>query len=265
MLSCDVYSPIPPPDLREGVSSTEDSLAAVYGSETMNSTRYHLHAVLVHQGQASGGHYWSYVRKPPSLHVETAPAVEVTGVTVTKLYQTVSISEAMSSPAMSTESGAGEGEGKGGGERDSQLVSTVEKTPGEKESAKNDKKEGEEEGGVWLKFNDVSVYEVGWAEVVKESYGGHHNTSAYCLIYLSPQLHKAWASNGEHVCYVVLILTHFAYRRVSISTVVMYSLLKGGETVLKPDLQCMVEEDNAAFMEEIAEYDAKKEREKQVS
>lgn len=45
----------------------------------------------------------------------------------------------------------------------------------------------------------------------------------------------------------------------------MNTLLQGGETVLQPDLQCMVEEDNAAFMEEIAEYDAKKEKEKQVS
>ena len=42
-------------------------------------------------------------------------------------------------------------------------------------------------------------------------------------------------------------------------------LLLGGECVLPPDLECIVEEDNAAFMEEIAEYDAKKEREKQVS
>lgn len=180
------------PDLREGVSATEDSLAAVYGSETMNSTRYHLHAVLVHQGQASGGHYWSYVRKPPSLHVETTPAVEVTGV---KLSRTVSNSDAVSSPAMSTESGGGEGEGKGGGEGENQAAGTVEKTPGEK--AKDSRKE--EEGGVWLKFNDVSVHEVGWAEVVKESYGEHHNTSAYCLIYLSPQLHEAWANNSKHV------------------------------------------------------------------
>lgn len=180
----------------------------MYGSETMNRTRYHLHAVLVHQGQASGGHYWSYVRKPPSLHVEPTPAVEVAGV---KLSQTLSNSEAMSSPAMSTESGGGEGEGrgggegerKGGGERENQVAGPVEKTPGEK--AKDSKKE--DEGGVWLKFNDVSVYEVGWAEVVKESYGEHHNTSAYCLIYLSPQLHEAWAKNGE-----------YAYTRITLYT-----------------------------------------------
>ena len=29
----------------------------------MKSVAYQLHAVLVHQGQASGGHYWAYVRK----------------------------------------------------------------------------------------------------------------------------------------------------------------------------------------------------------
>ena len=197
------------PDLREGVSTTENSLSAVYSDDSMNTTVYHLHAVLVHQGQASGGHYWSYVRKPPSLHVETTPnvqatppTVEVTGVTVPKLSQTVSNSDTVSSPAMSTESGGGDGEqGKGGGEREDGRgpvgVEEGKKSRDPPSTEECGKKDEEAEGGVWLKFNDVSVYEVGWAEVVKESYGGHHNTSAYCLIYLSPQLHDAWANNGE--------------------------------------------------------------------
>ena len=55
------------------MSSTESSLSAVYSDEAMNATVYHLHAVLVHQGQASGGHYWAYIRKPPSLHMESSP------------------------------------------------------------------------------------------------------------------------------------------------------------------------------------------------
>lgn len=194
-----------PPDLRESVSTTENSLAAVYGDEVMNTTRYHLHAVLVHQGQASGGHYWSYVRKPPSLHVETTPTsqatptVEVTEVTETgtKLSRTVSNSEAMSSPAMSTESGGGEGEeSRLAGTTGEKISELGEKQESTKDDGKGSEKE-EGEGGVWLKFNDVSVHEVGWAEVVKESYGGNHNTSAYCLIYLSPHLHEAWANNGE--------------------------------------------------------------------
>ena len=36
----------------------------------------------------------------------------------------------------------------------------------------------------------------------------------------------------------------------------------GGESVLQPDLQSIVEEDNAAFRQEIVEYDARKERER---
>ena len=47
---------------------------------------------------------------------------------------------------------------------------------------------GDEE--VWLKFNDVSVSEVGWDEVQRESLGGgQSNTSAYCLIYVSEATH----------------------------------------------------------------------------
>ena len=50
-------------DLNDCISAAQTSLDAVYIDAPMNSTPYHLHAVLVHQGQASGGHYWAYVRK----------------------------------------------------------------------------------------------------------------------------------------------------------------------------------------------------------
>ncbi len=49
---------------------------------------------------------------------------------------------------------------------------------------------------VWLKFNDVSVIEVSWADVQKESYGGSHNTSAYCLIYVNKELHHQFTRRG---------------------------------------------------------------------
>lgn len=63
---------------------------------------YHLHAVLVHEGQAASGHYWAYVWA------------------LTK----------------------------------------------------------------WLKFNDISVTDASWDDLVKESVGGYHNASAYCLMYV---------------------------------------------------------------------------------
>lgn len=50
-------------DLNDCISAAQTSLDAVYIDDPMNSTPYHLHAVLVHQGQASVGHYWAYVRK----------------------------------------------------------------------------------------------------------------------------------------------------------------------------------------------------------
>ena len=65
---------------------------------------YHLHAVLVHEGQATGGHYWAYVL--------------------------------------------------------------------------NHKR------NVWLKFNDISVTEVEWQDLERESVGGSGNASAYCLMYV---------------------------------------------------------------------------------
>ena len=50
-------------ELEESIRATELTLNAVYSDQLMNSTPYHLHAVLVHQGQASGGHYWAYIRR----------------------------------------------------------------------------------------------------------------------------------------------------------------------------------------------------------
>ncbi|XP_060064125.1 ubiquitin carboxyl-terminal hydrolase 25-like isoform X1 [Ylistrum balloti] len=36
----------------------------------------------------------------------------------------------------------------------------------------------------WLKFNDITVSEASWDELAKESVGGYHNASAYCLMYV---------------------------------------------------------------------------------
>ena len=65
---------------------------------------YHLHSVLVHEGQAVSGHYWSFIL-------------------------------------------------------DTQR-------------------------GTWLKFNDITVSESTEEEMSKESRGGFHNASAYCLMYV---------------------------------------------------------------------------------
>lgn len=66
---------------------------------------YQLHAVLVHEGQASGGHYWAYIYSRQSRR--------------------------------------------------------------------------------WMRYNDITVTASSWEELVQESYGGHCNASAYCLMYVS--------------------------------------------------------------------------------
>ena len=65
---------------------------------------YHLHAVLVHEGQAASGHYWAFVY--------------------------------------------------------------------------------DQSRSLWLKFNDITVSESSWEELERESVGGYHNASAYCLMYV---------------------------------------------------------------------------------
>ncbi|KAJ8355463.1 hypothetical protein SKAU_G00182570 [Synaphobranchus kaupii] len=37
----------------------------------------------------------------------------------------------------------------------------------------------------WMRYNDITVSASSWEELTHESYGGHRNASAYCLIYVS--------------------------------------------------------------------------------
>ncbi|KAK3612082.1 hypothetical protein CHS0354_031152 [Potamilus streckersoni] len=91
-------------ELQENIGSLEDAISKMYSDENMKKFPYHLHAVLVHEGQAASGHYWAY------------------------------------------------------------MYDTVRK--------------------MWLKFNDITVSVASWEELEKESVGGYHNASAYCLMYV---------------------------------------------------------------------------------
>lgn len=79
----------------------------------------------------------------------------------------------------------------------------------------------------WLKFNDVTVTEVTWVELLRDSVGGHHCTSAYCLLYVD-------RSNRE-----------------------LFEGVKDSELQLPPDLARYVEADNAAFRKELEQWDLK--------
>ncbi|XP_071806291.1 ubiquitin carboxyl-terminal hydrolase 25-like isoform X1 [Asterias amurensis] len=91
-------------DLQERIATLKDLKDTVYVDEHLMNNEYHLHAVLVHEGQASAGHYWAYILN--------------------------------------------------------------------------------HRRNVWLKFNDISVTEVAWEDLERESVGGSGNVSAYCLMYV---------------------------------------------------------------------------------
>ncbi|KAK6173821.1 hypothetical protein SNE40_017212 [Patella caerulea] len=48
-------------ELQENIASLEEKVSGMYSDETMMKFPYHLHAVLVHEGQAASGHYWAYI------------------------------------------------------------------------------------------------------------------------------------------------------------------------------------------------------------
>ncbi|XP_077483445.1 ubiquitin carboxyl-terminal hydrolase 25-like isoform X2 [Amblyomma americanum] len=79
----------------------------------------------------------------------------------------------------------------------------------------------------WLKFNDVTVTEVTWAELLRDSVGGHLCTSAYCLLYVD-------RNNRD-----------------------LFEGAKDSELQLPPDLARYVEADNTAFHKELEQWDLK--------
>ena len=291
----------------------------------MNATCYHLHTVLVHQGQASGGHYWAYIRKNPrtdyhegelscdlepvDIRVEQNKAVQnggrgsgpcdaaggrgtepcdaaggcgtgpcdaggrgtescdatcgrgtepqdtiggrgtwpcdagghgtgpcdadghdnesqgllhdgplvsiltecqVTELVVTDITPLTSLESSQASLETDSKSAGSLSEGSGSSPPPAILIVNepsecgVPRLPDE--GGVGGRSEGMEVGEgeeVWLKFNDVSVSEVKWEEVERESYGGKQNTSAYCLVYINDALWKQWEESGEGVCVCV--------------------------------------------------------------
>uniref|UniRef100_A0AAR2IPS3 Ubiquitin carboxyl-terminal hydrolase n=1 Tax=Pygocentrus nattereri TaxID=42514 RepID=A0AAR2IPS3_PYGNA len=114
---------------------------------------YRLHAVLVHEGQASAGHYWAYIYD----HTRKC----------------------------------------------------------------------------WLKYNDVMVTESTWEELVRDSYGGMTNASAYCLMYINDRLPHLIAEDTDDETGQVL----------------------QGMDSLPPILRRYVREDNRWFQQELREWE----------
>uniref|UniRef100_A0A671T489 ubiquitinyl hydrolase 1 n=1 Tax=Sinocyclocheilus anshuiensis TaxID=1608454 RepID=A0A671T489_9TELE len=95
-------------ELKASIDKVSQALEGMYSDNSLCQVSYRLHAVLVHEGQASAGHYWAYIYDHANKR--------------------------------------------------------------------------------WLKYNDVMVTESTWEELVRDSYGGMTNASAYCLMYISDKL-----------------------------------------------------------------------------
>ncbi|XP_068600810.1 ubiquitin carboxyl-terminal hydrolase 25 isoform X3 [Brachionichthys hirsutus] len=85
----------------------------------------------------------------------------------------------------------------------------------------------------WMKYNDISVTKSSWEELVRDSFGGYRNASAYCLMYINDK--KPF-----------LIEEEFGKE--------MGQILSGLDK-LPPDLKQYVKEDNELFDKEILEWD----------
>ncbi|NXD86887.1 UBP28 hydrolase, partial [Halcyon senegalensis] len=52
-------------DLKESIAQINLSIEKMYCDPLLQQVPYHLHAVLVHQGQANAGHYWAFIYHQP--------------------------------------------------------------------------------------------------------------------------------------------------------------------------------------------------------
>uniref|UniRef100_A0AAQ5Y0T5 Ubiquitin carboxyl-terminal hydrolase n=1 Tax=Amphiprion ocellaris TaxID=80972 RepID=A0AAQ5Y0T5_AMPOC len=83
----------------------------------------------------------------------------------------------------------------------------------------------------WMKYNDISVTKSSWEELVRDSFGGYRNASAYCLMYINDK--KPFLIEGKNESRQIL----------------------SGMDKLPPDLKHYVKEDNEQFDKEIEEWD----------
>lgn len=47
-----------------------------------------------------------------------------------------------------------------------------------------------------MKYNDISVTKSSWEELVRDSFGGYRNASAYCLMYINDK--KPFLTEGKN-------------------------------------------------------------------
>ncbi|XP_053297322.1 ubiquitin carboxyl-terminal hydrolase 25 isoform X4 [Pleuronectes platessa] len=84
----------------------------------------------------------------------------------------------------------------------------------------------------WMKYNDISVTKSSWEELVRDSFGGYRNASAYCLMYINDK--KPFLIEEEFDKETGQLLS--------------------GLDKLPPDLKHYVKEDNELFDKEVQEW-----------
>ncbi|XP_030648284.1 ubiquitin carboxyl-terminal hydrolase 25 isoform X2 [Chanos chanos] len=90
----------------------------------------------------------------------------------------------------------------------------------------------------WMKYNDISVTKSSWEELVRDSFGGYRNASAYCLMYINDK--KPFLIEEEFDKETGQMLS--------------------GLDKLPPDLKEYVKEDNQLFERELEEWKAQQEK-----
>lgn len=52
----------------------------------------------------------------------------------------------------------------------------------------------------WMKYNDIAVTKSSWEELVRDSFGGYRNASAYCLMYINDK--AQFLIQGKNIKYI---------------------------------------------------------------
>lgn len=61
-----------------------------------------------------------------------------------------------------------------------------------------------------MKYNDISVTKSSWEELVRDSFGGYRNASAYCLMYINDK--KPFLIEGDSHLQSTLVFMCIFYR-----------------------------------------------------
>nr|XP_055063881.1 ubiquitin carboxyl-terminal hydrolase 25 isoform X3 [Misgurnus anguillicaudatus] len=97
----------------------------------------------------------------------------------------------------------------------------------------------------WMKYNDISVTKSSWEELVRDSFGGYRNASAYCLMYID-----------DKKPFLIEVMSPAANALISEDFDKETGQMLNGLDKLPPDLKEYVEADNKLFEKEMEDWDA---------